>query len=34
MLAQMEQTRPDFAVAAIREALLAFDRQIKGFALF
>jgi hypothetical protein len=25
---------PDFAVAAIREALPAFDRQIKGFALF
>jgi uncharacterized FAD-dependent dehydrogenase len=24
---------PDFAVAAIREALSAFDRQIKGFAL-
>jgi uncharacterized FAD-dependent dehydrogenase len=24
---------PDFAVAAIREALTAFDRQIKGFAL-
>jgi uncharacterized protein len=24
---------PDFAVEAIREALLAFDRQIKGFAL-
>ena len=24
---------PDFAVAAIREALPAFDRQIKGFAL-
>jgi uncharacterized protein len=23
---------PDFAVAAIREALPAFDRQIKGFA--
>src|SRR4051812_14240614 len=24
---------PDFAIAAIREALAAFDRQIKGFAL-
>jgi uncharacterized FAD-dependent dehydrogenase len=29
----LAQCLPDFAVAAIREALPAFDRQIKGFAM-
>ena len=31
--ADLSDCLPDFAVAAIREALPAFDRQIKGFAL-
>jgi uncharacterized FAD-dependent dehydrogenase len=33
-LSDLAACLPDFAVAAIREALPAFDRQIKGFALF
>lgn len=31
-LTDLAQTLPDFAVAALREAIPAFDRQIKGFA--
>ncbi|HAW94064.1 MULTISPECIES: NAD(P)/FAD-dependent oxidoreductase [unclassified Arsukibacterium] len=31
-LTDLAQVLPDFAVAAIREAIPAFDRQIKGFA--
>ncbi len=31
--ADLAQCLPDFAVAAIREALPAFDRQIRGFAM-
>jgi uncharacterized protein len=32
-LCDLSQSLPDYAIAAIREALLAFDRQIKGFAM-
>jgi uncharacterized protein len=32
-LGDLSSTLPDYAIAAIREALPAFDRQIKGFAL-
>jgi uncharacterized FAD-dependent dehydrogenase len=32
-LGDLAQALPDFAIAAIREALPAFDKQIKGFAL-
>ena len=31
-LTDLSQVLPDFAIAAIREAIPAFDRQIKGFA--
>ncbi|MFP5500984.1 MAG: NAD(P)/FAD-dependent oxidoreductase, partial [Candidatus Sericytochromatia bacterium] len=31
-LTDLSQSLPDYAIAAIREALPAFDRQIKGFA--
>ncbi len=33
MMADLAACLPDFAVAAIREAIPAFDRQIKGFAM-
>ncbi|MCC5628072.1 hypothetical protein LC613_08015 [Nostoc sphaeroides CHAB 2801] len=29
----MSESLPDYAIAAIREALPAFDKQIKGFAM-
>ena len=32
-LTDLSDALPDFAIAAIREALLAFDKQIKGFAM-
>jgi hypothetical protein len=32
-LGSLDSALPDYAIAAIREALPAFDRQIKGFAL-
>ena len=32
-LADLSSVLPDFAISAIREAIPAFDRQIKGFAL-
>jgi uncharacterized FAD-dependent dehydrogenase len=32
-MADLTDCLPDFAVAAIREALPVFDRQIKGFAM-
>jgi uncharacterized FAD-dependent dehydrogenase len=32
-LTDLSACLPDFAVSAIREALLAFDKQIKGFAM-
>jgi uncharacterized protein len=32
-LTDLADCLPDFAVAAIREAIPAFDRQIKGFAM-
>lgn len=32
-LGDLRQSLPDYAIAAIREALLAFDQQIKGFAM-
>jgi len=32
-LGDLGQSLPDYAIAAIREALPAFDRQIKGFAM-
>ena len=32
-LTDLSACLPDFAVTAIREALLAFDKQIKGFAM-
>jgi uncharacterized FAD-dependent dehydrogenase len=32
-LGNLDSALPDFAIAAIREALPAFDRQIKGFAM-
>ena len=32
-LADLASALPDYAIAAIREALPAFDRQIRGFAL-
>ena len=33
MLTDLSNALPDFAIAAIREALPAFDKQIKGFAM-
>jgi uncharacterized FAD-dependent dehydrogenase len=33
MLGDLESCLPDYAIAAIREALPAFDKQIKGFAM-
>ncbi len=32
-LGDLSSSLPDYAIAAIREALLAFDKQIKGFAM-
>ena len=32
-LSDLSQSLPDYAIAAIREALPAFDKQIKGFAM-
>jgi uncharacterized FAD-dependent dehydrogenase len=32
-LGDLDEALPDYAIAAIREALPAFDRQIKGFAM-
>jgi uncharacterized protein len=32
-LGSLDSALPDYAIAAIREALPAFDRQIRGFAL-
>jgi uncharacterized FAD-dependent dehydrogenase len=32
-LGDLSQALPDFAVAAIREAIPAFDKKIKGFAM-
>ena len=32
-LVDLSRALPDFAVAAIREAIVAFDKQIKGFAM-
>ncbi len=32
-LCDLSQSLPDYAIAAIREALPAFDKQIKGFAM-
>jgi len=32
-LADLSETMPDFAIKAIREAIVAFDKQIKGFAM-
>ncbi len=32
-LCDLSSALPDYAIAAIREALLAFDKQIKGFAM-
>jgi uncharacterized FAD-dependent dehydrogenase len=32
-LGDLSRTLPDFAIAAIREAIPAFDRQIKGYAM-
>ncbi|MEO8742451.1 MAG: FAD-dependent protein, partial [Lysobacteraceae bacterium] len=32
-LGDLEQSLPDYAIAAIREALPMFDRQLKGFAM-
>jgi uncharacterized protein len=32
-LGDLSQSLPDYAIAAIREALPAFDKQIKGFAM-
>jgi uncharacterized FAD-dependent dehydrogenase len=32
-LGDLSTSLPDYAIAAIREALPAFDRQIKGFAM-
>jgi uncharacterized protein len=32
-LGDLSQSLPDYAIAAIREALTAFDKQIKGFAM-
>mgnify|MGYP002280664307 CR=1 FL=1 len=32
-LTDLSQALPDFAIDAIREAIPAFDRQIKGFAM-
>jgi hypothetical protein len=32
-LGDLSQALPDFAIAAIREAIPAFDRKIKGFAM-
>ncbi|MGP1666040.1 MAG: FAD-dependent protein, partial [Rhodanobacter sp.] len=32
-LANLESALPDYAIAAIREALPAFERQIKGYAM-
>lgn len=32
-LTDLSSALPDYAIAAIREALPAFDRQIRGFAL-
>ena len=33
-LTDLSSVLPDYAIAAIREALPAFDRQIKGFAMY
>ena len=33
LLGDLSQSLPDYAIAAIREALPAFDQQIKGFAM-
>ncbi len=32
-LGNLTETLPDFAITAIREAIVAFDKQIKGFAM-
>jgi uncharacterized FAD-dependent dehydrogenase len=32
-LGDLTQTMPDFVIDAIREAIVAFDKQIKGFAM-